>query len=130
MRPVLEDLVRLGRLAPDEVEGAHRLRSALTGEELTLVDEAAPRVQLGVGDRLLLASDGLETLPPDEIRRLCGGQRTSTAMVSDLLRAVEAANEPSQDNATALVYRHLAAAGIRRRYERLTAVTRPMARGG
>ena len=64
MRPVLEELVRLGRLAPDEAEGAHQLRSALTGEELTLVDESAPPVRLGAGDRVLLASDGLETLPP------------------------------------------------------------------
>ena len=130
MRPVLEELVRLGRLAPDEAEGAHQLRSALTGDELTLVDESAPPVALETGDRVLLASDGLETLPPDEIRRLCGGRRTSAAMVSDLLQAVEAADKPSQDNATVLVYRHLAAAGVRRRYERLTAVTRPIGRGG
>ena len=131
MRPVLDDLVRLGRMTPDEAGGgaAHQLRSALTGEDLTLVDEAAPPVPLGIGDRILLASDGLATLAPDEIHRLCGGRRTPGAIVSDLLQAVEAANRPSQDNATAVVYRHLAAAAVRRRFERLTAPTRPMAAG-
>ena len=122
MRPVLEDLVRLGRLTPEEARGgaAHQLRSAVTGGELTLVDEAAAPVRLGIGDRILLASDGLETLPEEEIRRVCSGPRASAAMVSDLLRAVEAAKKPSQDNATALVYRHLSAASVRRRFERPT----------
>ena len=130
MRPVLEHLVRLGRMAPEDAQGgaAHQLRSALTGEELTLVDEAAPPVRLGVGDRIVVASDGLETLSPEEIRRLCGGERTSTASVSELLRAVKAANRPSQDNTTVVVYRHGGAASVRRRFERLTATTERIAR--
>ena len=128
MRPVLEDLVRLGRVTPQEAwAGAHQLRSALTGEEgLTLVDEAATPVRLGIGDRILLASDGLETLSEEEIHRLCGGRRTAAAVVSDLLHAVEARDKPSQDNATAVVYRHIAVAAVRRRFGRLTAPTKRM----
>ena len=123
MRPVLENLVRLGRMRPEEAQGraAHKLRSALTGKSLALVDEGAPPVRLRIGDCIVVASDGLQTLAEEEIRRLCSGQRTSAAMVSDLLEAVEAAKRPSQDNATVLVYRHLAAAGVRRRFERLAA---------
>ena len=130
MRPVLEGWVRTGRLSADEVdEGSfHQLRSALTGEELHLVDEGAPPVRLGIGDRLVLASDGLETLSDDEIRRLGGGNLTAAAIVSNLLAAVEAAGARAQDNATAVVYRHLGAAAVRGRFERLTADTRPMAR--
>lgn len=130
MRPVLEALVQTGRLAADEVdEGSfNQLRSALTGEELNLVDEGADPVRLEVGDRLVLASDGLETLPDDEIRRLGGGNRTADAIVSDLLAAVEAAGAPKQDNVTAVVYRHVGAGAVGRRFERMTARTRPLAR--
>ena len=130
MRPVLEGLVRTGRMAADEVdEGSfHQLRSALTGEELSLVDEGADPVRLEIGDRIVLASDGLETLPDDEIWRLGGGDRTADALVSDLLAAVDAAGAPRQDNATAVVYRHVGAAAVRRRLERLTARTQPVAR--
>lgn len=130
MRPVLEALVRTGRMAADEVdEGSfHQLRSALTGEELNLVDEGANPVRLEIGDRLVLASDGLETLADDEICRLGGGDRPVAALVADLLAAVKAVGAPKQDNATAVVYRHIEAAAIRRRLDRLTARTQPLAR--
>ena len=129
MRPVLEDLVRLGRMTPEEAQGgaAHQLQSAVTGEDLALVDDGAP-LRLGIGDRIVLASDGLDTVGEEQIRRLCSGQRSSAAMVSGLLQAVAAANSPSQDNATVIVYRHLAPAAVRRRFERLTAPTRRIAR--
>ena len=132
MRPVLEDLVRLGRMTPEEAEkgGVNQLRSAVTGEDLELVDAGAAPVRLGSGDRIVLASDGLETLPIEEILGLSGGRRTSTAIVSDLLEAVEAAGNPSQDNATVVVYQHIAAAAFRRRFEALTAPTRPIGRRG
>lgn len=128
MRPIVEDLVRLGRMTPDEAAkgGANQLRSAVTGEELTLVD--AGSVRLGVGDRVLLASDGLETLRDEEIARLSSGRRTSPEIVSDLLGAVEAKGSPSQDNATVVVYQHVEAAVFRRRFEVLTAPTRPVMR--
>ena len=129
MRPVFEDLVRLGRMAEDEVDGgaAHQLRSALMGEQLKLVDQAAPPVRLGPGDRIVLASDGLETLPEAEIRRLCAERRPAAAIVADLLAAVEAAGRQSQDNTTVIVYGHASAAAIRRRFEELAAPARPAA---
>ncbi|MDE2905109.1 MAG: protein phosphatase 2C domain-containing protein [Acidobacteriota bacterium] len=128
LRPVLQDLVRLGRMTAEEAGGAaHQLRSAVDGDELTLVDEGTAG-RLGTGDRIVLASDGLETLPDGEIQRLCGGHRTAAAVVADLLQAVEAAGRPSQDNATVLVYQHAGATGVRRRFERLTAPTHPVGR--
>ena len=129
MRPVLEDLVRQGRMAPEDAQGAaaHQLRSALTGGSLTLVDEAAPPVRLGVGDAVVLASDGLQTLSTAEIRCLCGKQSTAAVAVTELLRAVEAAERPRQDNATVVVYRHTGKAAVRRRFERLTATTQRVA---
>lgn len=126
MRPVLEDLVRIGRMTPEEAAkgGSNQLRSAVTGEALALIDAGA--VRLGVGDRIVLASDGLETLPIGEILRLSGGRRTSAAIVSDLIEEVEAVGRPSQDNTTVVVYRHVAVAALRRRFELLTAPTRPI----
>ena len=78
----------------------------------------------------MLASDGLETLPEAEIRRLCAERRPAGAIVSDLLAAVEAAARRSQDNTTVIVYRHASAAAIRRRFEELAAPARPTASGG
>ena len=129
MRPVLADLVRLGRMTPEEARegGPHQLRSAVIGEELKLVDEDRPPVRLAGGDRIVLASDGIETLAEAEIRRLGGESRMPTVAVADLLGAVERKKEPSQDNATVVVYRHVAAAAVTRKFERLTAPTRPMA---
>lgn len=107
MRPVLEELVRRGQLAEDEVDGgSHQLRSAVVGEHIPLVDEGRPPVRLGAGDRLVLASDGLETLREDEILRRCAGPGEAAGIVRDLLRSVDAAAKPHQDNATVLVYRH------------------------
>ena len=129
VRPVLEDLVRLGHMTREDLDGgvAHQLRSAVMGEELTLVDESSPPVRLGIGDGIVLASDGLETLSEEEIRRLCTECRPAAAVVSDLLGAVEAAGLPAQDNATVVVYRHVAAEAVRQRFEQLTARRRPPA---
>ena len=129
MRPVLENLVQQGRMTPEDAQeaAAHQLRSALTGDALTLVDEAAPPVRLGIGDAVVLASDGLETLSTEEIGRLCSGQPTADGVVTELLRAVEAEARPTQDNATVVVYRHTGEAAVRRRFERLTATTQRVA---
>ena len=124
MRPVLEELARQGRLTKEEARrGSHQLLSAVMGQELPKVDEGASPVKLRAGDRIVLASDGLEVLSETEIRRLCDRRRTAEAIVSDLLQAVEAQSKPHQDNATAVVYQHLAPAAVSRRLKRLTAVT-------
>ena len=129
MRPVLEELVRRGQLEEDEVaSGSHQLRSAVVGGRLPLVDEGQPPVRLGAGDRLVLASDGLETLSEDEILRRCAGRGEAADIVRDLLRSVDALARPHQDNATVLVYRHEQRSAVRSRLARLTAPTRPASR--
>ena len=129
MRPVLEELVRQGQLEPDEVgAGSHQLRSAVVGERLTLVDEGQPPVRLGAGDRLVLASDGMETLSEDRILRRCAGPGEATDIVRDLLHSVESLAKPNQDNATVLVYRHEERSAVRSRLSRLTAPTQPLRR--
>ena len=126
MRPVLEELVRRGQLAEDEVSsGSHQLRSAVVGGRLPLVDEGQPPVRLGAGDRLVLASDGLETLSEDEILGHCVGPGEAADIVRDVLRSVDAIARPHQDNATVLVYRHERRRAMRSRLAGLTAPTRP-----
>ncbi len=108
MRPVLEDMVRLGRMTPEEARHGpvNQLRSALTGEGLTLVDEGADAVGLKADDWLIVASDGLNTLRAHEVRRLCDEHRTPSAVVSELLLAVTERARTAQDNTTVIAYRH------------------------
>ena len=125
MRPVLEHMARLGQITPEEAgRGGHQLRSAVMGDPLTLVDEEAEPVRLEVGDRIILASDGVETLSIEQIRSLGSANRSPSQVVGDLLGAVEARDHPSQDNATALVYFHTGPAAVRRRLAYLTGPTK------
>ena len=136
MRPVLEDLVELGRMTREELAAdpsAHQLRSALTGEELTLIDEGDPPRGLRVGDRIVLASDGLGTLAADEVAQACAADTHASDAAEELLRRVEAAGRSSQDNATVVVYRHGRPGTIRRRFAEMEAPTlaiRPEAGAG
>ena len=133
MRPVLEDLVRLGRMTAEELRqdrSANQLRSAVTGEELSLVDEGETSIGPEAEDLILVTSDGVTTVPADEICALCAGRTPADKVVSKLLRAVERKAAPGQDNATVVAYRHVAASAVGRRLERLEAPTRPMRRRG
>src|SRR5262249_52790667 len=67
MGPVLDQMAERGEItrdaaAADPTRG--RLRSALTGGELALVDLSAEPARLDKGDSILLASDGLLGLGP------------------------------------------------------------------
>ena len=125
MKPVLEDLAKAGRIAPEEVaKGSHQLRSAVMGDPLAMVDEGR-RIRLEKGDRLLLASDGLETLPETEIARVCQLEGTAATAVSILLDAIDEAARPGQDNVTVILYEHARSRAVPGRHERLTANTMP-----
>lgn len=124
MKPVLQELVRAGRMSEEEAARGpvHQLRSAITGDELVLVDEGK-EVSLAVGDRLVMASDGLETLREADIRGICDRSPNAARAVNDLLSEVEVVGRPSQDNATVVIYQHAGASAIRNRFQRLTART-------
>ena len=109
MRPLLLDLVELGRLTEAEAlsdSRVHQLRSALYGESIPLIDMNADGYALEDGDRVLLASDGLETLSgPALVEAIDAGGNDTEAMVSALLDAVATVGRPGQDNATVVVCR-------------------------
>jgi PPM family protein phosphatase len=100
---VVQRLVDEGRISPEEAE-IHPQRSILTnalGVDRDIeVDEAS--YELGVGDRLLLCSDGLSGMVPEvDIQRILVENEDPQAACDAL---VEAANQAGgQDNITALI---------------------------
>ena len=109
MRPLLLDLVELGRMTEEEVRHdprVHQLRSAIMGEEIPLIDIAANGYPLEAGDVVVVASDGLETLPEAEMEALLAQHGDDAqALVRALLEAVTKVGRAHQDNTTVLAYR-------------------------
>ncbi len=109
MAPVLADMVVAGRMTEDEMaedSNRHMLRSAVTGDEISLIDVSSQPRDLKKDDLLLLASDGIMTLGEKEIVNIL--QKMQGASLEEntvaLLKAVEEVALPNQDNATVLLY--------------------------
>ncbi len=85
----------------------HMLRSAVTGEEISMVDLSQQPTPLYPGDYVILASDGLQTLEPDEIARVIQAyaEEGPAAVAEALIRAVENLRVPHQDNCTVVAVR-------------------------
>lgn len=103
MAPVLQESVRKGQISEAEAKiHPHRnaLRSALTGEEITMIDLTDQNYQLQNGDIVLLATDGLLTLSVSEVCAIINKFKGHSAneIVERLLQAVSAAGKPKQDN--------------------------------
>lgn len=112
LAPELDRLAASGRITQEQARRdprRHMLRSAVTGEDLDLVDQSRKPLQLEPGDYVILASDGVQTLEPSEIERIVAAYADdgADAVASALIRAVEALRDPHQDNATVVVVRAL-----------------------
>ena len=97
MAPQIDALVARGMLTAEEAEnhpGRHTLREAVMGEPLTLIDKGSRR--LGPGDKLLLCSDGVQTLANEQIAF------EASRPASGLVEAVLAAAKEHQDNITVI----------------------------
>ena len=107
-RPEFEEMVRKGRMTPEEFETApiHQLYSAIMGGHIEMIDEGAPPVQLQPGDRLVVATDGLDTLSHEEVQERCGEDDAMAEVAREMLAAVKARAKPHQDNTTIVAYRH------------------------
>ncbi|MGE0055049.1 MAG: PP2C family serine/threonine-protein phosphatase [Hyphomicrobium sp.] len=108
LAPELDRLVAAGRLTEEEARRdprRHMLRSAVTGDEIDMIDTSKRPLALEAGDYVVLASDGVETLDAVEIARIIQGYAAdgAEAVAKALIRGVEALREPYQDNATVLV---------------------------
>ena len=109
MAPVFARLVKIGQMTAEEAaidRQRNALRSAITGEEIELVDVSSQPVGLESGDIVVLASDGVETLNTEEIAAVLSRADESglDAAVSEILRTVEGAGNANQDNATLMLY--------------------------
>jgi PPM family protein phosphatase len=139
LAPEIDRAVREGRMSQEEADrdpDRNVLRSALTGARLSLVDEGARR--LGEGALVLLATDGILTLPTARLAAMASEGKAADRTVAALLSAVEADMPSDQDNTTlvaAYCEGDLGAVRARRRHRRrlgfgLTALALAIGAGG
>ena len=110
LAPEIDRLAAQGRISWDRARTdprRHVLRSALMGSEIELIDASDAPQALRPGDVVVLASDGIQTIPEVEIARLVAAAETPDAAAEALLAAVAAARDPHQDNTTVVVVRVL-----------------------
>lgn len=113
LAPALDQLAREGKITEIQARQdprRHMLRSAITGEDLELVDVSKKPLQLEDGDLVILASDGIHTLELDEIARIVTayGRDGAKPVAEALIRAVENMRAPHQDNTTVIVVKPVA----------------------
>lgn len=107
-RPVLREMVERGELTPEQAATnslRNRLRSALIGSEITLVDASLGPLPLDAGDVVIVASDGLQTLDDAALATTLARADAddASALATRLLHAVLAVEKPKQDNATVAI---------------------------
>ncbi len=99
------DMMKEQGMEIDEQAGMSRnmLMSAMTGEEISSIDVSENPIKLRSGDRVIVASDGLDTLGAGAIIQYSSWSATAKECVYALLKAVEDANKINQDNTTLIV---------------------------
>jgi serine/threonine protein phosphatase PrpC len=88
-------------------KAANALVSALTGQEIAMIDHRATPLSLAPNDLVIFASDGLLTITADAMRKsLDQAESRSLIEIGDaLIAAVVAAGKPHQDNTTLVLAR-------------------------
>ena len=107
---LLDAQVARGEMSAEEAASRrdrNSITSVLTGRPIQAMrmDETADLVPLAAGDILVLASDGLDSLVPEEIGRIVSAEGSGDALATALLEAVEALDRPRQDNCSVVVAR-------------------------
>ncbi|MGH8468397.1 MAG: SUMF1/EgtB/PvdO family nonheme iron enzyme [Gammaproteobacteria bacterium] len=99
----LDRMAALGQpLEPEPGSSRNMLLSALTGEDIFEIDCPGEPLELLPGDKVILATDGLDTLAEDQIAALSAEARSANRAVDELLEAVDKAKARHQDNTTVL----------------------------
>jgi serine/threonine protein phosphatase PrpC len=105
----LAEKVQAGEISEEQARTdptRHTLLSALIGDSIYDVDDPPP-VELMVGDVLIAATDGIETLTGEEITAVVSSlhEKDAAALAEGLLQAVQSKGFPKQDNTTVVVVR-------------------------
>lgn len=104
MRAVYERFVCPGGMTRREaLEGGHILRSALTGEDMPLIDAHERPFPILPGDRFIMGTDGLEMLVsqgflPSSVRRILADR--SGSLAAALVQACVDLHDEHADNVT------------------------------
>lgn len=112
LAPELDRQVAAGRLTGEQARRdprRHMLRSAVTGDEIDLIDVSRAPLALEPHDVVILASDGIATIDTTEISRIVAARANEGAAPTAraLIRAVEDVRMSHQDNTTVVVVRVL-----------------------
>ena len=99
------DMMKEQGMDIEEQPGMSRnmLMSAMTGEEISSIDCPEDPIKVRAGDRIIVCSDGLDTLGAGAIIQYSSWSATARECVYALLKAVEEANKINQDNTTIIV---------------------------
>lgn len=87
-------------IEPEAGFSRNMLMSALTGDEIADIDCPDTPLELQAGDRILIASDGLDTLSHGKLLSYLETCASAKDAVDALLKAVQDAKMPRQDNTT------------------------------
>ncbi|MEE9552515.1 MAG: SUMF1/EgtB/PvdO family nonheme iron enzyme [Gammaproteobacteria bacterium] len=79
------------------------LMSAITGSDISEIDCSVEPLQLQAGDKILICSDGMDTLSSGKIVQYVEWSDSPKECADALLNAVEEAEKPKQDNTTVVV---------------------------
>ena len=106
MRSIYGEFVKSGTMGfAEAMAQGHSLRSAVTGEKIPMIDAPATPYPLLPGDRILLASDGVDELllptPLSPALRRMFDDR-SNQLAAEVVTACERMELPEADNATVL----------------------------
>ena len=88
---------------PEPGLSRNMLMSAITGEDINEIDVPTEPLELMANDRIVLCSDGLDTLSSGKIIQYSDWSESPKECADALMEAVEEANMPRQDNTTAVV---------------------------
>jgi len=107
MAEVFKKLVEIGNMSAEDAAtdpARNGLRSAVTGDELKLIDLPEQEFILENGDSLVVASDGLDTLSETQIISLITPDAEET--VKNLLNKVKEIALPNQDNVSVVCFNY------------------------
>lgn len=110
LAPALDRMAAEGKISVEKARSdprRHMLRSAISGQEIELVDLCQKPLALEPDDVVVLASDGIHSIDEQLIARVISAwtQDGAAAVAQALIRAVESVRDPYQDNTTVVAVR-------------------------